>query len=42
MEDKKFIPFFQNNWRTMQECNDQVNLEWFIFIVLYKEMLYIS
>jgi hypothetical protein len=26
----------------MWECNDKVNLEWFIFIVLYENMLYTS
>jgi len=27
--------------KIMRECSDQVSLEWFIFIVLYEDMLYI-
>jgi hypothetical protein len=26
----------------MREYSDQINLEWFIFIVLYEDMLYYS
>jgi hypothetical protein len=33
---------FLETWKIMRERSDQINLEWFIFIVLYENMLYFS
>jgi hypothetical protein len=31
-----------DTWKTMWERSDQVNMEWFIFIVMYENMLHLS